>query len=312
MSPEGETIAKIDGHYGPLIDAQALIERLAEPLAESAPIGFATAMECCTDDVMCGAYHALWQYLRLCNRAPAVRVDGPIYVAVAERLARAGRLNRVLITASADYSMLAHLAYGARLAGVEPAFDVVDRCATPLRLNAWYGAKNRVNVRTIQHDVLEFGDHGPYDLICTHSLLQLLPIERRGRLFERWRSCLGTEGRVCFSNRVWTTHIKLTPGELDRRAHGMVESVLEKLREGDVAPPCDRERLEGLILRYARREDERPPLPLSDIERWVAEAGLAIEIAVPAVEVVARARDGDPTLFPTERGPRMWFQLRPA
>ena len=136
-------------------DAHTLAERIAEPLLESAPLAFTTAMAHCPHGSACQVYHALWQYLRLAELARSVRVDGPIYAAMAERMARAGRLRRVLITATADYSMLAHLAYGARQAGAAVEFSILDQCATTLRLNAWYAERNGLDVRTIQADVLD-------------------------------------------------------------------------------------------------------------------------------------------------------------
>src|SRR5262245_30731357 len=128
----------------PSSDGDLLAEAIAEPLRESAPLMFALAHEHCVggDGARdCRAYHAMWQYLRLAGERRAVRVDGPLYVAAAERLARSGRLRRVLISCTADYSMLAHIAHGARLGGAEPAFDVVDRCRTTLDMNAWYGGR---------------------------------------------------------------------------------------------------------------------------------------------------------------------------
>src|SRR5512134_2028139 len=111
MPPEGESHITVLP-FGTMPDAHTLAERIAEPLSESAPLAFTTAMARCQHDSACQVYHALWQYLRLAGLVRAVCVDGPIFAAVAERMARAGKLRRVLITASADFSMLAHLAYG--------------------------------------------------------------------------------------------------------------------------------------------------------------------------------------------------------
>src|SRR4051812_48760039 len=100
MQETAASKSSIDRLVGPLVDAQSLAAELAEPLQESAPIAFATALERCPHDGACQAYHAVWQYLRQADLARSVRVDGPLYVAVADRLARAGLLRRVLITAS--------------------------------------------------------------------------------------------------------------------------------------------------------------------------------------------------------------------
>jgi hypothetical protein len=311
MPPQGEAFVA-DLPFGPPLDAHTLAERIAEPLRESAPLAFETAMAVCPHDSACQAYHAIWQYLRLADVARSVRVDGPIYVAVAERLARAGRLRRVLITATADYSMLAHLAYGARLAGTEVEFTILDRCASPLRLNEWYADRNGLDVRTIQVDVLEHEDHGDYDLICTHSLLTRLAPADRAHLFTQWRTWLAHDGRICFSNRLWSEHWHLTQQELDQASAKMADKAIGMLARNGIPLPCPADDITKLIVRYGHRADDRPPLPLSDVERWAQNAGLAIEIAVPVSKVVPRVVDKAPGPFPTERGQRMWLQLRRA
>jgi len=315
MPPQGGVHAAVRP-FGTLPDARTLASRIAEPLLESAPHAFTTAMAQCPHDSACQVYHAIWQYLRLAEIVRSVRVDGPIYAAVAERMARAGQLRRVLITATADFSMLAHLAYGARLAGAKVEFSVLDQCATALHLNAWYADRNGLDVRTIQADVLEYEGRGEYDLICTHSLLTLLPPASRQRLFSQWRGSLARDGRICFSNRVWNHHLHLTRREIDQRSAAMAEGAIRKLEQNGVPLPCPADHFAKLVTRYSERYGNRstdlPPLPLSDIERWAQDAGLDIEIAVPAGEVVADASDQAPGPFPTERGPRMWFQLRRA
>src|SRR4051794_7782589 len=102
MLKDEEVNLSIDRLVGPLLDAESLAAEIAEPLHQSAQIQFATALERCAPEGTCQGYHAVWQYLRFANLARSVRVDGPLYVAAAERMARAGRLRRVLITATAD------------------------------------------------------------------------------------------------------------------------------------------------------------------------------------------------------------------
>src|SRR5262249_10098924 len=111
---EASVIRAQDGP-GSLIGSDALVAELAEPLLESAPIAYRTALQVCPSNCSgadCTAYHAVWQYLRLAGTMRSMRVDGALFVAAAERLARGGGLQRVLISGSADYSMLAHLSHG--------------------------------------------------------------------------------------------------------------------------------------------------------------------------------------------------------
>ena len=145
--------AEAKQHLDRAIDPDAVAAAIAEPLMDSAPIAFQTAIERCPPmdaPGSCRAYHAVWQYLRLAERTRSLRVDGGLYAAAAERLARMGMLRRVLVTATADYSMLAHLAFGARRGGAQPAFHIVDRCASTLELNQWYGDRMGLAVELTQ------------------------------------------------------------------------------------------------------------------------------------------------------------------
>ena len=92
----------------------------------------------------------------------------------------------------------------------------------------------------------------------------------------------------------------------------MAERAVRKLEQNGIPLPCPVDDFTRLVIRYGKRSSDRPPLPLSDIERWARDAGFDIEMAVPVGEVVAKASDHAPGPFPTERGPRMWFQLRRA
>lgn len=302
-------------HFDRAIDPDAVAAAIAEPLLVGAPIAFRTAFEHCPPldaPGSCRAYHAVWQYLRLAGEARSLTVDGGIYAAAAEWLAKAGTLRRVLVTATADYSMLACLAFGARRGGAEPSFHIVDRCASTLAINRWYGERLGLKVDVTQSDVLAFEGSDRYDLVCSHSFLHWVGSENRPALFRLWRGLLSDEGRLCFSNRVWRDHYRYEPEEMDRRVERIVTGTVEALKRQSVPLPCDAPEFAALLRRYGRRRDEHFPLPLSDIESWIATAGLVLEVAAPATELARGVRDSSPGPFPTSRGPRMWFQARAA
>ena len=108
--------------FGPIADADQLANDISEPLAESAPIAFETAMtNCASADELtgCRVYHAIWQYLRLTDVIRAVRVDGPLFAAAVRAQAARTPLRRILISGTADYSMLAYLGHAAKSAGAD-------------------------------------------------------------------------------------------------------------------------------------------------------------------------------------------------
>lgn len=301
------------GSRMPSIDGDLLAEAIAEPLRESAPLMFQLAHEHCAggDGAKdCRAYHAMWQYLRLAGERRAVQVDGPLYVTAAERLARSGRLRRVLISCTADYSMLAYIAHGARLGGAEPAFDVVDRCRTTLDMNAWYGDQRDLTVRTIRASILAFQPQHRYDLICTHSLLEFLPIQDRPALFKRWSEWLETDGKLCFSNLVSDAPRPADRDGRSRRITTLTARAIERLKAMGVALPCDQATFEDLIREAGLwRAEDVPAMPLQMIRTWIEAAGLKIEIAEPVTTLIP----GEPDLpMLSARGPerpRIWFQI---
>lgn len=307
--------AQATQHLDRAIDADAVAAAIAEPLMVSAPIAFRNALERCPPvdaPGSCRAYHAVWQYLRLADRARSLKIDGSIYAAAAERLARMGTLRRVLVTATADYSMLAHLAFGARRGGAQPTFHIVDRCASSLELNRWYGDRTGLTVELTQSDVLEFEGTHAYDLVCAHSFVSWVPVRDRPTLFKLWRGSLSDGGRLCFSTRVWQGRYRYEAEEMNERVEQIVTDTVRALEDRSIPLPCDAVEFAALLRRYGRRREEHLPLPLSDVESWVTAADLILEIAAPVTELAGGTRDSSPGPFPISRGPRMWFQARAA
>lgn len=314
MNLAGSTGHSVLDRLGLLTDCATLIAELDEPLRDSARINYRTALELCADNILgvdCCAYHAIWQYLRLADVARAVRVDGPLFVDAAERFARAGRLNRVLVSGTADYSMLAHLAHGAARAGRRPQFDVLDTCATTLSMNSWYARVRKLDVRVIQDSVHDFEPDEQYDLICTHSFLPWHPAERRPALFQRWGSWLVPGGHLCFSNRVSATGIPFDPQERVDRIARMIEKVRTNLKALDIPLPCPEADFIDLIRRFGdRRREGYPELGLDKFRSWISDAGLVLDICVDVAKVLPGPEDVMIISGTTAPLPRMWFQAR--
>lgn len=296
----------------PLISGDVLAEQIDEPLRESARLMFELAHRYCTGGngaKDCRMYHALWQYLRVCGVRRGVRIDGPLFVAAVERLVRGGRLRRVLVSGAADYSMLAHVAHGARRGGAEPIFDVVDRCVTALGMNEWYGAQRGLEVNTHCSSILAFQPQHRYDLICTHSLLDFLPIQERPVLIQRWSEWLEVGGKLCFSNVV-----SEVPSPADRDGRGqrvaaLTAPTIERLKAIGMPLPCDQATFETMIREAGMwRGEDAPAMPLQLVRRWIEDAGMKVEIAGPVRTLIPG--EADRPMLAT-RGPerlRIWFQ----
>ena len=312
--------SEVARQLGPLVDAERLVAEIDEPLGTSAPIAFRIARETCTPGTPandCRAYHAIWQYLRLTGVIRSLRSDGALFVAAAERRARADRLRRVLICGTADYSMLAYLGHAARQAGARTHFDVLDRCESTLRINNWYAEQRGLSVATIASDVFAHAPEQPYDLICTHSFLRWVDREKRPLLMQRWHDWLAPGGEVCFSNRIDPEVVQDRPQapdqDLDGRMDTMTMEFFKRCDELRVTLPAERDRFAEMIRQYGGRTKHRQyDMPMSALQRWMESASLVPALVVRVKDIVANAKDRASTPVRTEGRPRTWFLVQRA
>ena len=179
-----------------------------EPLAESAALAYRLAGELCASGGRdCGWYHGTWQYLRLFNIITSISSDDDFLLqSFRELAARKSCYQRVLISGTADYAMLARLlaAYGDT--GNSLQVTVLDLCPTPLELNRWYAERCGLEIRTYQGDILDFNPGSSFDLVCAHSFLGFFTAEQRNRVVGKWQELLRDGGKIITSQRVRPDH----------------------------------------------------------------------------------------------------------
>ena len=195
--------------------------RLEEPLMESAPLAHAFALDGCVADLLfgssCAWYHGTWQYLRILGIGSAPGVQGRQLTDTLRQLARTGAFPRILLSGSADYSLLAHVLWAYDTENAETKPTVVDLCKTPLYLCEWYGKRYSRLVNTVASNILDFTSIEPYDLVCTHAFMGYFTPELRKKLLDKWYSLLRPGGRVITIQRIRpdTSHdiVRFTPEE---------------------------------------------------------------------------------------------------
>ena len=177
-----------------------------EPLAESAPLAWAEAPQRCTRNAESGAscvsYHRVWQYLRLLGVITTIRTNTSFLVSSFRTCARGERFPRVLVSGSADYSMLAHVACGYKAEGCDLDATVVDLCDTSLFLNRWYAAEYGIRLTTLRASVLDEIIAPPFDVVCTHNFLSSFDAANRRRIVARWYALLRPGGVVVTTQRI--------------------------------------------------------------------------------------------------------------
>jgi len=164
----------------------------------------------------CADLHGVWPDLRLLGLAADPQRHGTFFASSLG--ARARHSPNVLVAGCADWGMLdtvarAYQAHDARLAAT-----VVDRCAAPVMLCAWYGARQGLPIRTTVAELREYQNEATFDLICTHSILTYLPAEGQQALVANWYRLLRSGGTV-----VTVTRLDKEPAPIKPRPTTAVE-----------------------------------------------------------------------------------------
>lgn len=244
---------------------------IAEPLAESAPLARRLALAHCrpTDAGGCAWYHGAWQYLRLLGLITSLDADGPFFADAFRRLpARA----RVLISATADYGLLAHVL----AAQPEADITVLDLCPTPLLLNRWYAERAGRTVQTVAADVLDYRPVAPFDLVCSHSFLGRFSAGERPRLIAAWRRLVRPGGRIVTVKRVRSRDLRETTHATADDARTFAARVRRAATE---RPPPDLspDELEGMAAAYAARKGDYVIRSAAELRALFADGGLIVE-----------------------------------
>jgi hypothetical protein len=251
-----------------------------EPLAESAPLALRLAPTLCRRDPAtgesCAWNHGLWQFLRLLGLALTPANHAGFYRSAMEAVTARGSAPRILISAAADYSMLAHVLAAMRNLQCDPDVTVIDLCETPLMLNRWYAERSGLHIRTCRADILDYRDDKPFDLICTDSFLGRFTSEQRRELMARWRDLLHPGGALITLNRVreaGAAPSRFTPeqAEIFRK---IVLAGAESLR---TTMQFDLAALGGLVDEYTKRPSGHSVCTHEGFLDLFLQAGFAVE-----------------------------------
>lgn len=214
----------------PSAAAQADLTPDDAELLESALLAHGWAPGLCQHDHAggsCAWYHGAWQFLRMLGLMSTSGVHAAHYAAELARTRRDPSFRKVLVTGSADYSMLKLIA-DARDPSDPPLTHVVlDRCATPLRICEWYAQRHGLRVETLHQDVLDPLPEGAFDSVYTHAFMGNFDDSDRRRLVEQWARALRPGGRVVTVQRVRDDY----PGDIVRFSAAEAEAFVARVAE---------------------------------------------------------------------------------
>lgn len=149
------------------------------------------------DPDSCAWYHGTWQYLRLLDMVAVPHWHRDFYnTALSAILKRKPNAN-ILISAAADYGMLASLHEAIEIAAVRPTIVVYDICKTPLKSCQWYADKHGLEIHTRCENLLTgHVTEAPFDLIVTDEFLTVLKTAYKPQITHRWKELLKPGGSV--------------------------------------------------------------------------------------------------------------------
>lgn len=182
----------------------------------------------------CDWYHGTWQYLRILNMV-AVPAWYEFYQATLTSILRKKPNAMVLISACADYGMLATLHEAVKAVGTKPRIVIYDICNTPLEACKWYAARNNFSIETHCDNIITSTQIplGAFDLIVTDEFLTVLKAEYKPMITKRWRELLKPGGSIVTTAMIGKpTTLALRQGFADR-ARRLMESQPAIMKTGD-------------------------------------------------------------------------------
>jgi hypothetical protein len=228
--------------------ARTLDPQTRDLLVESAPLmELWSQSECCTkpkggmeewakenrlEPENCGWYHGTWQYLRLLDMVAVPHWHREFYNERLGGILRQSPHAKILISAAADWGMLASVHEALQLAGANPEIVLYDICKTPLKACQWYADLHNVPIKTRCANIItENIPEAPFDLIVTDEFLSVLKAEYKPLIARRWKELLKPGGSVVTVAMMGgATTLDLRKGYA-RRARRLLEST-----NGDYLP----------------------------------------------------------------------------
>jgi SAM-dependent methyltransferase len=226
--------------------------------------------------------------LRLLGVISTIRTNTAFLSSRFRQCARTGQFPRVLVSATADYSMLAHLRSAYEGSALEAT--VVDRCGTSVLLNRWYADRYGLALTAVCDDLLAYAESRPFDLVCTHNLLGRFDPDSRRRLIGRWNALLRPGGLVVTTQRVRPR----SEAAFSTYTNEEIQALLDRVAAAVSARPAPlavaTDELLAAVYEYAIRRRAHTVRTTREITDVFESEGFDVEL-VDEGDAVERARD---------------------
>lgn len=155
------------------------------------------------DEVDCSWYHGAWQYLRLFDMVSAPTWHEDFYTGKLRESASCNENVDILISGTADYTILAIVFEALSEQKKKPNITVLDACRTPLILCEWYGIQSGLEISTSKKNILAIDNPTPeFDIIIADAFLTRFDESSKTNAIETWYGMLKPGGTVITTIRI--------------------------------------------------------------------------------------------------------------
>lgn len=191
--------------------------KLKESLKESCNLIHDFANNHCKNGIVddnCVWYHSIWQYLRMLNVVSSPTWHNEFYITQFSKAFNKDNCN-ILISGTADYSILAYVLEILKENKVKSNIYVLDTCKTPLFACKWYANNEDVEINCINEDILKYNNNEFFDVICTDAFLTRFSDNDSNLVIDKWYNLLKKEGKVITTVRIHDSDTKNTPNDIE-------------------------------------------------------------------------------------------------
>lgn len=180
-------------------------ENLKNYLIKSADMLYNIAKDNCKNGIVdenCFWYHSIWQYLRIMDVVSSPTWHNNFYIEQLSNALKNEGSNNILISGTADYSMLAYVISCVKERKVKANIYVLDTCKTPLIACEWYGKEENIEITCINKNILDYCNNNFFDIICTDAFLTRFSNENAQLVINKWYNLLKINGKIITTVRI--------------------------------------------------------------------------------------------------------------
>ena len=227
------------------------------------------------DTNSCEWYHSAWQYLRVIDKVSSPTWHFDFYFEEFNRLIT--NETKILVSGTADYSILALIYFVANKKNVSPKIWVCDLCNTPLSICQSFAIRNNFLISVLQGDIKSIEIPQKFDIITTDAFLTRFPFSEKELIINKWSLLLSEKGTIITTVRI-EENIKQND---EIRTDSKMEIYKQEVESATTNSPLalQVEKIKNLAGEYISHIVSIPFTSNKEIKNIFSKFGLAIQIS---------------------------------